>query len=112
MQVHKLNDDFSVAGQISGGDIADIANAGFKSIVCNRPDTEFGAVPHDQVRLEAERIGMQFRFVPVVSGQITEQNVQDMGVALKDLPRPVLLYCRSGARSANLLNYVYHFGLI
>jgi len=106
MDIRKVNEDFAVTGQIAPVQVAEIAGAGFKSIVCNRPDTEDGAVPHDAVEEAAREAGLEFRFLPVVSGAITEENVRDMAAILEDLPRPVLAYCRSGARCLNLYGLV------
>jgi uncharacterized protein (TIGR01244 family) len=102
MEIRQIDKDFAVTGQITAADVPAIAKAGFASLVCNRPDTEAGAVPHGEIDLAAARAGLQFHFLPVVSGQITPQNVADMKTALAELPRPVLAYCRSGARCANL----------
>jgi len=102
MEIRQIDKDFAVTGQITAADVPAIAKAGYASLVCNRPDTEPGAMPHNEIDLAAAAAGMQFRFLPVVSGQITPQNVADMKAALDELPRPVLAYCRSGARCANL----------
>lgn len=102
MDLRYLNDELAVAGQISIEDVWAIASEGFKSIVCNRPDSEAGAVAHEDVQSAALKAGLQFRYIPVVSGSITQDNVTEMGEALKLLPKPVLAYCRSGARCTNL----------
>ncbi|WP_173932477.1 TIGR01244 family sulfur transferase [Chelativorans sp. Marseille-P2723] len=106
MDIRRVNEDFAVAGQIGPADIAEIAAAGFKSIICNRPDSEDGAVPHDSVETEARAAGLEFRFLPVVSGNITDGDVREMAEMLEDLPRPVLAYCRSGGRCLNLYGLV------
>ncbi len=102
MEIRQIDKNFAVTGQITPADVAAIAKAGFASLVCNRPDTEAGAVPHNEIDLAAAAAGLQFHFLPVVSGAITPENVADMKAALKELPQPVLAYCRSGARCANL----------
>jgi len=102
MEIRRVNDDFAVAGQIGPEAVADIAAAGYKSIVCNRPDTEDGAVPHDAVEQAARAAGIEFRFLPVVSGAITDEEVQEMSAILASLPAPVLAYCRTGGRCMNL----------
>ncbi|MCP1198489.1 TIGR01244 family sulfur transferase [Notoacmeibacter sp. MSK16QG-6] len=102
MDLRYLTEDLAVAGQISPNDIPVIAGQGFRSVVCNRPDSEDGAVAHQEVESAASQAGLQFRYIPVVSGGIVADNVTDMGEALKDLPKPVLAYCRSGARCTNL----------
>src|SRR5690606_28014934 len=102
MEIRKVNDDFSVTAQIGPEAVAEIAAAGFKSIVCNRPDTEDGAVPHDSVEEAARAAGLEFRFLPVVSGASTEDEVSQLSSILDSLPTPVLAYCRSGGRCLNL----------
>ena len=94
---------YSVAPQIDPGDVAEIAAKGFRSIMCNRPD---GETPDQtdvaEIRAEAERLGLGVAFVPVISGQIQSEDVEDFRAALETLPEPVFAYCRSGARCRNL----------
>ncbi|MVA99533.1 TIGR01244 family phosphatase [Nitratireductor sp. CAU 1489] len=106
MEIRQINQDFAVAGQIGAEHIQAIADAGFKSVVCNRPDTEDGAVPHAEVEAAVRAAGLEFRFIPVVSGAVTEDNVSEMSAALATLPRPVLAYCRTGGRCTNLYGLV------
>ena len=40
MHITQISKDFSVSPQITAADVTEIANAGFKSIICNRPDFE------------------------------------------------------------------------
>ena len=71
--------------------------------MCNRPDGEAADQPAAaEIRAEAERLGLAFAHVPVVSGAITGADVEDFKDALAELPSPVLAYCRSGARCQNL----------
>lgn len=102
MELRYLTEDLAVAGQISADHIPAIAEEGFKSVICNRPDSEDGAVAHEEIEDAAAMAGLEFRYIPVVSGAIEPDDVSDMGDALKALPKPVLAYCRSGARCANL----------
>lgn len=102
MDIRQVADGFSVSGQISPSDVATLKAAGFRSIICNRPDNEDGAVPHAQVEAAAEEAGLNFRYIPAISGQLTQANVDDMAAALGELDGPVFAYCRSGARSTNL----------
>lgn len=103
MTVKHVSDDFSVAAQITADDVDALAAAGFKSIICNRPDGEgYDQPPRYQIQAVAEDQDMQFRYIPVVSGQLTMQDIADMSAALDELPKPVLAYCRSGTRSIQL----------
>jgi sulfide:quinone oxidoreductase len=103
MAITEITPAYSVSPQIAPGDVAGIKARGFRSIMCNRPDGESpDQTPEAAVRAEAERLGLAYAFVPVVSGQIDAGNVADFRAALAHLPEPVLAYCRSGARCQNL----------
>ncbi|CAN7525049.1 TIGR01244 family sulfur transferase [Mesorhizobium amorphae] len=107
MEYRQISEDYSVAGQIQPEDVAAIKEAGFKSVICNRPDNEQPGQPSaDSVKAAAEAAGLTFRFIPVISGQITMENVEDQAEALDELEGPVFAYCRSGARCANLYGLV------
>jgi sulfide:quinone oxidoreductase len=103
MTFTRIAPTFSVAPQIAPGDVAEIAALGYRAIMCNRPDGESPGQPSvEDIRAEAERCGLAFAFVPVISGRIDARNVADFADALAALPTPVLAYCRSGARCQNL----------
>ncbi|EIM74043.1 hypothetical protein A33O_13098 [Nitratireductor aquibiodomus RA22] len=112
MDIKKISDDYAVSPQIAPEDIAAIKQAGYKSIVCNRPDGEDSGQPAAElIAKAAEDAGLSFRHVPVVSGAMTLEDVTDMAAALKELPGPVFAYCRSGTRSANLYGIIQERGL-
>jgi sulfide:quinone oxidoreductase len=103
MDLHKLNDDLTVAGQIDPAEIPLLAAQGIRSIICNRPDGEVpGQPPFSAVRQAAAEAGIRTLHLPVVSNAIGEEDVTSFGKALDELPKPILAYCRSGTRSAVL----------
>jgi uncharacterized protein (TIGR01244 family) len=98
----KVDDDFAVAGQITPDDIPGIADAGFKTIVCARPDREeYGQPDFADVAKAAERAGLKAVQIPV-SGMLGEGQLIRMEKALRELPKPMFGYCRSGARAGSL----------
>ena len=111
MEYRQISEDYSVSGQITPEEIAAVKEAGFRSVICNRPDDEQPGQPSaDSVRLAAEAAGLEFRYIPVISGQLTGQNVADQAAALDELEGPVFAYCRSGARCTNLYGLVREMG--
>lgn len=103
MTVTELSPDLTVSSQIAVADVARIAADGYRSILCNRPDGESPDQPEVAlIRAEAEAQGLDFAFVPVVSGAITEDDVTAFRAAVATLPAPVLAYCRSGTRCQQL----------
>ena len=98
-----LSETLSVTGQISPDDLQAIAAAGFKSLVCNRPDAESpGQFSSQDIATAANAAGLKLAYLPVVSGSVRAQDGRDFGDLLTQLPGPVLAYCRSGTRSALL----------
>lgn len=98
--IRKVTNDFSVASQISEADIEDIAAAGFKTIIANRPDGEGGP---DQpaigtLRAKAESLGLAFLALPF-SGAPSSDIADRQGVLIAESEKPVLAYCRTGTRS-------------
>ena len=94
----------SVAPQLSPALMAEAARAGFRSVINNRPDFEHGPDQPTNAAIEAaaRAAGLEYRFLPVSSGHQSAEEIAAFASLLQELPRPVLLFCRSGARSANL----------
>ncbi|MER2537240.1 MAG: TIGR01244 family sulfur transferase [Rhizobiaceae bacterium] len=103
MEYRQISATYSVSGQITPEDVGAVKAAGFKSIICNRPDEEQPGQPSAaSVEQAAKDAGLEFRYIPVVSGQITGADVEAQAQALDALEGPVFAYCRSGARCTNL----------
>jgi sulfide:quinone oxidoreductase len=102
--INKLNERLSVTGQISIDDIEEIANAGFKSIICNRPDYEGGGDQPTSEELEvvAQSLGITFAYLPVRMGAIADERGAEFQQLLSTLPQPVLAFCGSGKRATAL----------
>ena len=98
--IRTVTDGFAVAPQIGEIDVQAIADAGFKTIMSNRPDGEGGI---DQprmgtIRAKAEALGLAFVAIPF-SGAPTPDILERIAAALSEAPAPVLAYCRTGTRS-------------
>ena len=103
MNATRITPDSCVSPQIRPEDVAEIKAMGFRTIMSNRPDGEAAGQPATAaIRAEAERLGLTFLHVPVVSGAITDEDVADFAAALDAAPGPVFAYCRSGGRSKSL----------
>jgi sulfide:quinone oxidoreductase len=103
MGIQRLNACLSIAGQPQLLDMRGLYNAGFRSIVCNRPDGEGADQPtFAEIEHEATLLGIQARYLPVVAGAILSAHGAAFAALLTELPGPVLAYCRTGKRSAAL----------
>lgn len=102
MDIRHLTDDFSVSPQVDVAHVKEISDAGFRSILCNRPDNEEPwQVAYSAIEEAALAEGLEIRFVPIVSG-VTEPAMSDFKKALDEMPKPILAYCRSGTRCTML----------
>src|SRR5699024_7911906 len=100
IEVKPLTEYFAVSPQLGPQHMAGVAEAGFKSVIINRPDGEGGEEqPLSADVIQAAReAGLEVEYQPVVSGSITAQDVEQFDGLLIRLPRPILAYCRSGGR--------------
>lgn len=106
MDLKKITEKTTVSAQITPADLDAIKAAGIRAIICNRPDGEGADQPSfDEIAAAAEKVGIEARYVPVQSGMVRDEDVDAFAAALKDLPRPVLAYCRTGTRSATLWSF-------
>ncbi len=106
MDLKKITEKTSVSPQITPQDMAAIKEAGFRAIICNRPDGEGADQPSfEEIEKAAKKAGIEAAYVPITSGMVRDEDVAAFGAALKDLPRPVLAYCRTGTRSATLWSF-------
>ena len=96
--------DVCVAPQLDPAAMAEAARMGFKSVVNNRPVFEHGPDQPTNAAVEAaaRAAGLEYRFLPINGMYQSPEEIAAFAQLMKELPRPVLLFCRSGARSARL----------
>jgi len=103
MNYTRLSPRLSVGPQVRPDDIGRIAAAGFRAIINNRPDGETPDQPAgDAIAAEASRHGLAYWHIPVVPGEATEADARAFERALGQADGPVLAFCRTGNRSAQL----------
>ena len=103
-QLQQLSADVCVAPQLDPAAMAWAAQAGFKSVINNRPDFEGGP---DQptsaaMQIAATAAGLRYVHLPVQPTVQTPDEIAHFAQLLAELPKPILAYCRSGARSGKL----------
>ena len=105
MDIRELDDRVSVSGQIGPEDVAEIKAAGFKAIICNRPDAEHGPDQPSfaEVKAAAEAAGLKAFHIPFsgATGPLPGQ-AEEVAAVLAETDGPVFMYCRSGARSTGI----------
>lgn len=99
----RLTPFIAVAAQLQPADMGTLAAAGFRSVINNRPDGEGEGQPTSaQVQAAAEASGLEYHYLPVVSGQIGDADVRAFSELLNRVRGPVVAFCRTGTRSTSL----------
>lgn len=101
MDIRPLTPTYAVSPQISPEDLPLIAEAGFSTVICNRPDAE--NPPQWQAAAMAEAAaaaGLQFHNLPLTHQTMTPENVARQRDLINAASGPVLAYCASGTRSS------------
>lgn len=89
--------------QILPGQLAELKAAGYRAIICNRPDGEGNDQPvFAEIESAARAAGIDAHYLPAESGKVTDEQGVAFGQLLATLPKPVLAYCRTGMRSTTM----------
>ena len=109
-----MSENVGFAGQINPEQVIQVVEKGFKSIINNRPDLEVGPEQPTSAQIEeaSRNAGLDYVFQPVVAGQITELDVRTFANHFNELPKPVLMFCRTGNRSNNLYQLAKQMDLL
>lgn len=104
LPIRQIDADVCVAPQLTPEAMGEAAAKGFKSVVNNRPDFEHDTTQPTSAAIEAAALaaGLVYRHLPVSGGYQSPEQIAQMAVLLEELPRPLLMFCRSGARSTAL----------
>ena len=104
LPIRAIAPDVCVAPQMSPEAMTEVAALGFRSVVNNRPDFEHGPgqPANAAIQTAAVAAGLEYRFLPVDGGYQSPDEIAALAQLMRELPHPVLLFCRSGSRSTRL----------
>jgi uncharacterized protein (TIGR01244 family) len=106
LPLRQIAADVCVAPQMTPEAMAELARLGFRSVVNNRPDFEEGPGQPTSAAIEAaaRAAGLAYAYLPVSPAFQSPEEIARFAQLLAELPRPLLAFCRSGARSGKLYN--------
>jgi uncharacterized protein (TIGR01244 family) len=102
--VQSMSQDLSVAPQLGPEAMQVLADAGFKSVINNRPDFEGGPQQPTSAVIEqaAMAAGLSYAHLPVAPGHQSPEEISRFAELVATLPKPIVAFCRSGTRSGKL----------
>jgi len=104
MKINALSEKFSVGPQVQVGQIQALADAGFDTIICNRPDGESWAQPKGvDIETAALAAGIKYIAIPISPRDgVNPQKIEAAKLAQEQSKSKVYAFCKTGTRSANL----------
>ncbi|MFV0514184.1 MAG: TIGR01244 family sulfur transferase [Jhaorihella sp.] len=99
MEIRPITPRYSVAPQLTAGDMPAVAAAGFGTVICNRPDSEVTPdLQSDAIRAAAQAAGLRFEVLELDQQTLTPENARRQRALIDGADGKVLAYCRSGTR--------------
>jgi len=98
-----VSETFAVSPQLEPSDMRGLADAGFRTVICNRPDSEEPSQPTvAAIREAAEAAGLAFHHIPVSGGEFPPVAIKAFAKVREEADGKVLAFCRTGTRSITL----------
>lgn len=95
--------DITIKGQISPEHIDEIVKDGFKTIINNRPDGEEPGQPTNaDLAAAAKKAGIAYKEISFAGNALTQNHVEDFADYFNQAEQPILIFCRTGARSTGI----------
>lgn len=101
-RTRKLAGDLSVCAFVTPEELPALAHE-FRTIINNRPDSEEPGQPTSaEIEAAARKLGLDYVHIPVIPGQIGDEQVEAFAKAMVERPGTKLAFCRTGFRAASL----------
>lgn len=97
MEVKKINEQLTVAGQVTPEQLQQAAAEGYKSVLNLRSPDEQGFLQDEQQ--QAEAAGLQYVNIPVKPNEMTDELTTQVLEQIDNLPKPALIHCASSMRA-------------
>ena len=103
MKPAHVSETFAVSPQLEPSDMRMLAELGFGTVICNRPDGEEPSQPTvASMREAAEAAGLAFHHIPVSGGEFPPVAIKSFAKVREKADGRVLAFCRTGTRSITL----------
>ena len=103
MKLAHVSETFAVSPQLEPSDMRGLADEGFSTVICNRPDGEESGQPTvASMREAAEAAGLTFHHIPVSGGEFPPVAIEAFAKIREGADGKVLAFCRTGTRSITL----------
>ncbi|BDI20780.1 hypothetical protein ANSO36C_65820 (plasmid) [Nostoc cf. commune SO-36] len=95
--VKKINNELTVAGQVTSEQLQQAVNEGYKSVLNLRSPDEQGFISNEQQ--QAQALGLHYVNIPVKPNEISDELTTEVLEQIDQLPKPALIHCASTMRA-------------
>jgi uncharacterized protein (TIGR01244 family) len=99
--IRKINNELTIAGQLTSEQLQKIAQEGFKSVLNLRSPDEDGFLDSEQQ--QAEALGLYYINIPVKVEAINHEIAAQVLKQIDELSKPALVHCNSAMRAAAMV---------
>ncbi|MBD2163388.1 hypothetical protein H6G04_03110 [Calothrix membranacea FACHB-236] len=103
--IRKINNELTIAGQISSEELKKLADEGYKSVLNLRSHDEIGFQSSEQ--FYTQLLGLHYANLPIRITEINPSITTQVFKTISELPKPTLIHCDSSVRAiAMVLMYL------
>ena len=103
MPIVHITPNFSVSGELSETEQAQVASMNIDTLINVRPDNECeGQTSHEEWEKYAQQHKLQYGYIPVSPCQYGESDVLEFNALLAKSDKGVHAFCRTGTRAVHL----------
>jgi uncharacterized protein (TIGR01244 family) len=102
MKIQFLEPEFAVADAVYPEDMREVQEQGFRTVICNRRESEEDYEGERAYAEAAEAQGLRWVSIPVASGEYPQRDIEAFGKALDTSASPILAFCRTGRRAVHM----------
>ncbi len=108
-----MTDDLTIYKQIYPSQCLKIAELGYRSVLNVRPDAEVTTQPNScDLAVATKQANLSYHYLPFDDERLSNMTVQQFAVYYHALPKPILMFCGTGARAKLLYQSALMQGLL
>lgn len=108
-----MSDSITIYKQIYPTQCQKLSNIGYRSLINIRPDHEQPSQPTSQaIHAAAQQADLAYAYIPFDEERLSNATVTKFAETYNRLPKPVMLFCGSGARAKLLYQSALMQGLL
>lgn len=108
-----MSDSLTIYKQIYPAQCAKLSKLGYRSLINIRPDNEQPNQPTSQaINAAAQQADLAYAYIPFDEERLSLQTVRRFAEQYHSLPKPIMLFCGSGARAKLLYQSALMQGLL